>query len=283
MRIYKVTAEQLANLQSGGTISVDGKTYTYEQDALYVVNDFSFPEYRVATNDSAGNAIELYKDGDVVSSTSISYAPKAKQLIWGQEYEDIESIRQKTVAPLVTADTVLTADLAKNIVAVGYFETGTKQVNERWFVMNDSTTASENPGLEAFRWDASDTTIIYAVSWDLATKWSRADIIDQTLVADWEITQINNKLNNKLDKVTSTGNYRVYAISAAGGQGTMDYSPSSTGSTIMSRDAQGKAQVTTPAESDVATTIATKEYVDNHSTGISLTENEDGTVTLNIV
>ena len=89
---------------------------------------------------------------------------------------------------------------------------------------------------------------------------------------------------NKLDKVTSQGGYRVYAISGAGSQGTVDYSPSSTGSTIMSRDAQGKAQVTTPTDSDSAKSITNveyvKNYVKNNSSKLTVTDNEDGTLTL---
>lgn len=89
---------------------------------------------------------------------------------------------------------------------------------------------------------------------------------------------------NKLDKVTSQGGYRVYAISGAGSQGTVDYSPSSTGSTIMSRDAQGKAQVATPTASDSVKSIANveyvKNYVKNNSSKLTVTDNEDGTLTL---
>ncbi len=94
------------------------------------------------------------------------------------------------------------------------------------------------------------------------------------------VEYVKNKLANKLDKVTSQGGYRVYAISGAGSQGTVDYSPSSTGSTIMSRDAQGKAQVATPTASDSVKSIANVEYVKNNSSKLTVTDNEDGTLTL---
>lgn len=293
MKIYKVTNAQLKALLEKGSITVGGTTYTYNSEDVYVVTD-GFPEYRLSEG-VAKNIVQLTKDGVVVATATVNNVEfattsnKAQMLVskgatsTTDIYETANSIRQKTVAPLVTADTVLTAELAENIVAVGYFETGTTKANERWYVMIDTTTDDESPGLEAFRWDSYDTQDIYTVRWDLRAKWSAAEIINNTLATNDAISDLKTKLNNKLDKVTSQGGYRVYAISGAGSQGTIDYSPNSTGSTIMSRDAQGKAQVATPTDSDNKLTIATKEYVDNHSSGLTLTDNEDGTVTLNIV
>ena len=232
---------------------------------------------------------------------------------------------------------------------MGYFETGTEAKNERWFVMQDATLNPNDKRLEAFRWDAYDTTIVYTVSWNLNDKWSSAEVINYPLASidyvdqklakvttttpynqiyaktttgaqtmqnmassalsyslvyrDGEgksqiatptdsdnvktianVEYVTNKLANKLDKVTSQGGYRVYAISGAGSQGTVDYSPSSTGSTIMSRDTQGKAQVATPTDSDNVKTIANvayvKNYVANNSSKLTVTDNEDGTLTL---
>lgn len=290
MKIYKVTNAQLKTLLEKGSITVGGTTYNYNSEDVYVVTD-GFPEYRMSVDDSRSDIINLTKDGTVVATATIDDVAFAKKSNTSQslqnpsdinQYETVNSIREKTVAPLITADTVLTADLAKNIVAVGYFETGTATNNERWYVMIDQTTATDG-GLEAFRWESFDMASTYAVSWNKGTKWSTAEVINSSLALSSAVSDLTTKVNNKLDKVTSQGNYRVYAISGAGSQGTIDYSPGSTGSTIMSRDAQGKAQVATPTDSDNKLTIATKEYVDNHSSGLTLTDNEDGTVTLNIV
>lgn len=356
MKIYKVTNAQLKALLEAGSITVGGVTYTYNPEDVYVVTD-GFPEYRISKNSKDPSFITLSKDGIVVASTQITEALHAlnsdhanslyEEINTQQEYETVASIRKKTVAPLVTADTVLTADLAQNIVAVGYFETGTEASNERWFVMQDATLNQSDKWLEAFRWDAYDTTIVYTVSWNLNGKWSSAEVINYPLASIDDVDKkldkvttvdttklymknangtqgmialsqspsgnsvvhrdangksqiatptdsdsvksianveyVKNKLANKLDKVTSQGGYRVYAISGAGSQGTVDYSPSSTGSTIMSRDAQGKAQVATPTASDSVKSIANVEYVKNNSSKLTVTDNEDGTVTLNIV
>ncbi len=290
MKIYKVTNAQLKTLLEKGSITVGGTTYTYNSEDVYVVTD-GFPEYRLSEG-AAKNIVQLTKDGVVVATATVDDVDFAKKSNTSQslqnpsdknQYETVKSIRNKTVAPLVTADTVLTADLAANIVAVGYFETGTEDDNERWYVTKDFTMATSGASLEAFKWDSFDTQDIYTVEWVRGKKWSAATVLNNSLATSANITDLNTKVNNKLDKVTSQGNYRVYGISAAGGQGTIDYSPSSTGSTIMSRDSSGKAQVATPTDADNKLTIATKEYVDNHSSGLTLTDNEDGTVTLNIV
>ena len=289
MKIYKVTNAQLKTLLEKGSITVGGTTYTYNSEDVYVVTD-GFPEYRLSEG-AAKNIVQLTKDGVVVATATVDDVDFAKKSNTSQslqnpsntdEYETVKSIRNKTVAPLITNDTVLTADLAANIVAVGYFETGTEDNNERWYVTLD-LTISTNGYLEAIRWESYDMLSIYAVQWDKDTKWSAAEVINNHLASNSDVLDLKTKVNNKLDKVTSQGGYRVYAISGAGSQGTIDYSPNSTGSTIMSRDSNGKAQVATPTDADNKLTIATKEYVDNHSSGLTLTDNEDGTVTLNIV
>ena len=294
MKIYKVTNAQLKALLEAGSITVGGVTYTYNPEDVYVVTD-GFPEYRISKNSEDPSFVTLSKDGIVVASTQITEALHAlnsdranslyEEINTQQEYETVASIRKKTVAPLVTADTVLTADLAQNIVAVGYFETGTEDHNERWYVTLD-LTISINGYLDAIRWESYDMLSIYAVTWDKGTKWSAAKVINTHLASNSDVLDLKTKVNNKLDKVTSQGGYRVYAISGAGRQGTVDYSPNSTGSTIMSRDAQGKAQVATPTDSDNVKTIANvayvKNYVKNNSSKLTVTDNEDGTVTLNI-
>ena len=290
MKIYKVTNAQLKALLEKGSITVGGTTYTYNSEDVYVVTD-GFPEYRLSEG-TANNIVQLTKDGVVVATATVDNVDFAKKSNTSQslqnpsdnnQYETVKSIRNKTVAPLVTADTVLTADLAKNIVAVGYFEIGTAKANERWYVMIDTTTDDENPGLEAFRWDSYDTLIVYTVSWDLGTKWSAAEVINNNLASISEVLDLKTKVNNKLDKISTTGDLRVYMISPAGANTTLSVASNNQTNTIMQRDSAGKAQVATPTDSDNKLTIATKEYVDNHSSGLTLTDNEDGTVTLNIV
>ena len=293
MKIYKVTNAQLKALLEKGSITVGGTTYTYNSEDVYVVTD-GFPEYRLSEG-VAKNIVQLTKDGVVVATATVNNVEfattsnKAQMLVskgatsTEDIYETANSIRQKTVAPLVTANTVLTADLAANIVAVGYFETGTAPANERWYVMIDTTKNEENPGLEAFRWDSYDTLDIYTVSWDLGTKWSAAEIINNTLATSANITDLNTKVNNKLDKISTTGDLRVYMISSTGINTTLSVASNNQASAIIQRDNAGKAQVATPTDADNKLTIATKEYVDNHSSGLTLTDNEDGTVTLNIV
>lgn len=290
MKIYKVTNAQLKALLEKGSITVGGTTYTYNSEDVYVVTD-GFPEYRLSEG-TANNIVQLTKDGVVVATATVDNVDFAKKSNTSQslqnpsntnQYETVNSIRQKTVAPLVTADTVLTADLAKNIVAVGYFEIGTAKANERWYVMIDTTTDNESPGLEAFRWDSYDTLIVYTVSWDLGTKWSAAEVINNNLASISEVLDLKTKVNNKLDKISTTGDLRVYMISPTGANTTLSVASNNQTNTIMQRDSAGKAQVATPTDADNKLTIATKEYVDNHSSGLTLTDNEDGTVTLNIV
>lgn len=290
MKIYKVTNAQLKTLLEKDSITVGGTTYTYNSEDVYVVTD-GFPEYRLSEG-AAKNIVQLTKDGVVVATATVDDVDFAKKSNTSQslqnpsdnnQYETVKSIRNKTVAPLVTADTVLTADLAANIVAVGYFETGTAPANERWYVMIDTTTDNESPGLEAFRWDSYDTLDIYTVSWDLRTKWSAAEIINNTLATSANITDLNTKVNNKLDKISTAGDLRAYMISPTGINTTLSVASNNQATAIMQRDSAGKAQVATPTDADNKLTIATKEYVDNHSSGLTLTDNEDGTVTLNIV
>lgn len=286
MKIYKVTNAQLKALLEKGSITVGGTTYTYNSEDVYVVTD-GFPEYRLSEG-VAKNIVQLTKDGVVVATATVNNVDfattsnKAQMLVSkgptesSPIYETANSIREKTVAPLVTADMVLTADLAQNIVAVGYFETGTAQANERWFVMQDATLSQNDKWLEAFRWDSYDTTIVYTVSWNLNGKWSSAEVINYTLASIDDV-------DKKLDKVTTVDTTKLYMKNADGTQGMIALSQSASGNTVIHRDANGKAQVVTPTDADNKLTIATKEYVDNHSSGLTLTDNEDGTVTLNIV
>lgn len=286
MKIYKVTNAQLKALLEKGSITVGGTTYTYNSEDVYVVTD-GFPEYRLSEG-VAKNIVQLTKDGVVVATATVdevnfaTTSNKAQMLVSkgptesSPIYETANSIREKTVAPLVTADTVLTADLAQNIVAVGYFETGTVESNERWFVMQDATLSQNDKWLEAFRWNSYDTLIVYTVSWNLNSKWSSAEVLNCTLASIDDV-------DKKLDKVTTVDTTKLYMKNADGTQGMIALSQSASGNSVVHRDANGKAQIATPTDADNKLTIATKEYVDNHSSGLTLTDNEDGTVTLNIV
>jgi len=281
MKIYKVTNAQLKALLEAGSITVGGVTYTYNSEDVYVVTD-GFPEYSLSKNSEDPSFVTLSKDGIVVASTQITEALHAldsdhadslfEEIDNKAAYETVKSIRNKTVAPLVTADTVLTADLAKNIVAVGYLKTGTNDSNERWFVMNDSTlyqTASDQ-AIQLFRWDAADTLDVYTAVWYIGKKWSEKEDYSTTLSDDSVVPLMKNPTT-------------VYANNSAGNLTMLGYAPVSGIGTLILRDSNGKAQVATPTDSDNKLTIATKEYVDNHSSGLTLTDNEDGTVTLNIV
>lgn len=291
MKIYKVTNAQLKALLEKGSITVGGTTYTYNSEDVYVVTD-GFPEYRLSEG-VAKNIVQLTKDGVVVATATVdevnfaTTSNKAQMLVSkgptesSPIYETANSIREKTVAPLVTADTVLTADLAQNIVAVGYFETGTKDVNERWFVMQDATLNPNDKWLEAFRWDAYDTTIVYTVSWNLNGKWSSAEVNNYTLASI-------NDVDKKLNKVTTTTPYnQVYAKTTTGAQAMQNMASSVLSDSLVYRDGEGKSQIATPTDSDNVKTIANveyvKNYVKNNSSKLTVTDNEDGTVTLNIV
>ena len=75
-KIYKVTQAQYKTLQEGGTITVGGVSYTYQtgSDVAYVVVDPTQPEYRLRQQD---DAIQLTKDGSVVSDLSVAYADRS--------------------------------------------------------------------------------------------------------------------------------------------------------------------------------------------------------------
>lgn len=289
MKIYKVTNAQLKALLEKGSITVGGTTYTYNSEDVYVVTD-GFPEYRLSEG-VAKNIVQLTKDGVVVATATVNNVEfattsnKAQMLVskgatsTTDIYETANSIREKTVAPLVTADTVLTADLAQNIVAVGYFETGTAQVNERWFVMKDTTTDETHPWLEAFRWDSYDTRIVYTVSWDLNGKWLTAEKINYSLASSGEVANKVDKLKND-----STTNSRVYGVFPNTTTPVLlNIGSSESASSLVWRNNSGKASIETPTDSDSVKSIANVEYVKNNSSKLTLTDNEDGTVTLNIV
>ena len=76
-KLYKVTQNQLQTLQNGGTITVDGVSYSYERgsDVAYIIVDPSTPEYRLSWGSS--NELLLTKDGTTVSYTSIPYSDRA--------------------------------------------------------------------------------------------------------------------------------------------------------------------------------------------------------------
>ena len=75
-KIYKVTEAQYKTLQEGGTITVGGVSYTYEtgSDVAYTIVDPTTPEYRLRQID---DAIQLTKDGSVVSDLSVAYSDRA--------------------------------------------------------------------------------------------------------------------------------------------------------------------------------------------------------------
>ena len=70
MVIYKVTSVQYKNLLEDGSITVNGKVYDYDSKSLYWVVDYGLPEYEIKP-DNSENSVDLYKDGDLVSSASI--------------------------------------------------------------------------------------------------------------------------------------------------------------------------------------------------------------------
>jgi len=44
-KIYKVTAAQWSTLVSGGTLTVGGVSYTYDANAIYLIEETSSPIY----------------------------------------------------------------------------------------------------------------------------------------------------------------------------------------------------------------------------------------------
>lgn len=101
------------------------------------------------------------------------------------------------------------------------------------------------------------------------------------------ITTANIAANvaNKLDKVTTVDTTKLYMKNADGSQGMITLSQSASSDSVVHRDAYGKAQVTTPTDSDSVKTITNVEYVQNYVTNnsskLTVTDNEDGTLTLN--
>lgn len=73
MKIYKVTKQQLKNLQENGSILVNGITYQYDETAVYILDDPTAPEYRLRWN-TTDRALEITKDGTAVSQVTPIYA-----------------------------------------------------------------------------------------------------------------------------------------------------------------------------------------------------------------
>ena len=78
-------------------------------------------------------------------------------------------------------------------------------------------------------------------------------------------TDLNNALNNKLDK-TSTAN-KVYATDGSGNQTTITYGTSATQGNIVTRGTNG--QITLPETPTNNTDAASKKYVDDSISGVS--------------
>lgn len=101
------------------------------------------------------------------------------------------------------------------------------------------------------------------------------------------ITTANIAANvaNKLDKVTTVDTTKLYMKNADGSQGMINLSQSASSNSVVHRDTYGKAQITTPTDSDSVKTITNVEYVQNYVTNnsskLTVTDNEDGTLTLN--
>lgn len=76
MKVYKVTKQQLKNLQEKGSILVGGITYQYDETALYVLDDPTAPEYRIVWS-SADKTLNLRKDGVDINEITIGYASAA--------------------------------------------------------------------------------------------------------------------------------------------------------------------------------------------------------------
>lgn len=73
-------------------------------------------------------------------------------------------------------------------------------------------------------------------------------------------------IDTKLDKVTTTTSYgQVYAKTAEGNQTMVNIAPNALGSSLIYRDANGRAQIATPSAND---DIANKGYVDGFTLGI---------------
>ena len=90
---------------------------------------------------------------------------------------------------------------------------------------------------------------------------------------------------NKLDKVTTTTPYnQVYAKTTTGAQTMQNMASSAISYSLVYRDGEGKSQIATPTDSDNVKTIANveyvKNYVKNNSSKLTVTDNEDGTLTL---
>ena len=89
---------------------------------------------------------------------------------------------------------------------------------------------------------------------------------------------VDEGLNNKLDKVTTTDDYaRLYGVAANGDQTTYKLTSGNTPNTIASRNASGQINVADPTDGENA---ANKRYVDNSIPDVSnmVTTNTDQTI-----
>lgn len=94
---------------------------------------------------------------------------------------------------------------------------------------------------------------------------------------------IASNTSNKLDKVTTVDTTKLYMKNADGTQGMITLSQSASGNSVVHRDANGKSQIATPTDSDtkyITNVEYVKNYVANNSSKLTVTDNEDGTLTL---
>lgn len=70
---------------------------------------------------------------------------------------------------------------------------------------------------------------------------------------------VDNALNNKLDKITTTGTTRAYVVNTNGSQGAVRITQDVVATTLMARDTNGRSKIQTPVDN---LEIANKQYVD---------------------
>ena len=72
--IYKVTTNQLETLLSGESVVVNGQTYTYDVNSVYVLQNPIPPAYNLKVQN---NLVVLTANGEALDSITVPFAEKS--------------------------------------------------------------------------------------------------------------------------------------------------------------------------------------------------------------
>ena len=116
--VLKCTQEQYNRLLAGETLTIGGKTYTYDENVLYVTDDNSVTEQQTYEQTEADNAV-IIRNGNIVKQMATFTVTGNSEKIWSFPYSYDTGKK-----PMVWVNSVAEGNNANNGAAViGWNET----------------------------------------------------------------------------------------------------------------------------------------------------------------